>query len=350
MSASLLLHRNLFSFTFSANTILTKPYFAISTKAMEARDDLPSTDSSISEEASAAVNRNYPKPITAPPPPISKDIELRRATEASSKSSLFNLTRDLILYEDEWLIAVNKPKGIYCESVLSSAPQIIVDSPLNEFHLANRLDRDTSGVMLITKSHKVAAKLVKAFTDHKVRKSYIALCIGSSLSPNWSKITVRSGHGRSKHGAWRVYSASDVGRVLPGGSFVRDMETTFEVVTVNGEKKTELSESERVIVVDGEQGLSCDGDDDVVVVVRAFPRSGRTHQIRLHCQYLGIPIRGDVKYHGVYEWRGRRFEGHELHAECLSLDHPVTGDPIVFRAPVPCWAAGDGEKCNVVIG
>ncbi|CAL9238593.1 unnamed protein product [Arabidopsis halleri] len=316
--------RNLFSFSISANSILTKPYFAISIKAMEATSD---------------PNLHYPKPISPPPPPISKDIELRRAMEASSKSSLFNLTRDHVLYEDEYLMAVNKPKGVYCEAVLRSAPQIVLDSS-SEFHLANRLDRDTSGVMIITKSHKVAAKLVKAFTEHKIRKSYIALCIGSS--PNWRKITVSSGHGRSKHGAWRVYAALDVGRVLPGGSFVRDMETTFEVVSVNG-VETESCEVENVIVVEGEQELSCGGDD--VVVVRAFPRSGRTHQIRLHCQYLGISIRGDVKYHGMYEWRGRTFEGHDLHAECLSLDHPVTDDPIVIRAPLPCWVTEDG-KCN----
>ncbi|EOA35436.1 hypothetical protein CARUB_v10020638mg [Capsella rubella] len=325
--------RNLFSFSFSANSIITKPYFAFSIKSMEA--------------TTSELNLNYPKPISSPPPPISKDIELKRAMEASSKSSLYNLTRDDVLYEDEHLMAVNKPKGVYCEAVLRSAPQIVLDSS-SEFHLANRLDRDTSGVMIITKSHKVAAKLVKAFTEHKIRKSYIALCIGSS--PNWSKVTVSSGHGRSKHGAWRVYSALDVGRVLPGGSFVRDMETTFEVVSVNGVKsescevdgvKTESCEVESVVVVEGKREVSsCEGDD-VVVVVRAFPRSGRTHQIRLHCQYLGIPIRGDVKYHGRYEWCGRTFEGHELHAECLSLDHPVTDEPIVFRAPVPCWAAGD---------
>ncbi|AEE33381.1 RNA pseudouridine synthase 1 [Arabidopsis thaliana] len=318
--------RNFFSFTFSANSIITKPYFAIPIKAMEATSEL---------------NLNYPKPISAPPPPISKDIELRRAMEASSKSSLFNLTRDDILYEDEYLMAVNKPKGVYCEAVLRSAPQIVLDSS-SEYHLANRLDRDTSGVMIITKSHKVAAKLVKAFTEHKIRKSYIALCIGSS--PNWRRVTVSSGHGRSKHGAWRVYAALDVGRVLPGGSFVRDMETTFEVVSVNSVKNEscELEDVNHVIVAEGERELSCGGDDDdVVVVVRAFPRSGRTHQIRLHCQYLGIPIRGDVKYHGVYEWNGRTFEGHELHAECLSLDHPVTGDSIVIRAPLPYWAAGD---------
>jgi 23S rRNA-/tRNA-specific pseudouridylate synthase len=103
--------RNFFSFTFSANSIITKPYFAIPIKAMEATSEL---------------NLNYPKPISAPPPPISKDIELRRAMEASSKSSLFNLTRDDILYEDEYLMAVNKPKGVYCEAVLRSAPQIVL--------------------------------------------------------------------------------------------------------------------------------------------------------------------------------------------------------------------------------
>lgn len=86
---------------------------------MEARHD-PTT------EDTSATKLDYPKPISAPPPPISKDIELKRAMEASSKSSLFNLTRDDVLYEDEWLMAVNKPKGVYCEAVLRSAPQIVL--------------------------------------------------------------------------------------------------------------------------------------------------------------------------------------------------------------------------------
>ncbi|KAG6751511.1 hypothetical protein POTOM_043700 [Populus tomentosa] len=127
---------------------------------------------------------------------------------------------------------------------------------------------DTSGVMVITKLHKVASKLVKAFTDHKVRKTYIALCIGSA--PKWETITIKSGHGRSKFGAFRVYAASDVGRSLP--------------------------------VVEEKAVIDTDAKKDEILV-RAFPRSGRTHQIRLHCQYLGIPIRGDVKYEGVCEWK-----------------------------------------------
>lgn len=69
---------------------------------------------------------NYPVPLSPPLPPVSKQIELNRAMSASSKSSLYSLSRSDILYEDEWLIAINKPQGIYCESVLSLVPSILI--------------------------------------------------------------------------------------------------------------------------------------------------------------------------------------------------------------------------------
>ncbi|KAF7817967.1 RNA pseudouridine synthase 1-like [Senna tora] len=291
----------------------------------------------------------YPVPLSPQFPPISKQIELSRAMSASSKSSLFALSIKDILYEDEWLIAVNKPQGIYCDTVLSSVASFLAHShgvsqeikvSLPELHLANRLDRDTSGVTIITKSHKVASKLVKAFTDHKVKKTYIALCIGSA--PKWKKITIRSGHGRSKFGAWRVYAASDVGRTLPGGSVVRDMETSFQVLSVNGKGSlkdvSEFTNDEGNSIVVEEKAMKEDVVMEDEIVVRAYPRSGRTHQIRLHCQYLGISIRGDVKYEGVYEWKGKTYDAHELHAESLSLEHPITSLQVVIRAPLPLWA------------
>ncbi|PHT98688.1 RNA pseudouridine synthase 1 [Capsicum chinense] len=221
------------------------------------------------------------------------------------------------------------------------SPPLAISSgdKVSELHLANRLDRDTSGVMLITKLHKVAAKFVKAFTDHKVRKTYLAFCVG--IAPKWEEITIKSGHGRSKYGAWRVYAASDAGRKLPGGSLVKDMETSFEVLSVNGleclKQVSELQKDEAVVVVQEQSVIGCDLKKDEILV-RASPRSGRTHQIRLHCQYLGIPIRGDVRYEGVYEWKGSKYDGHDLHAESLSFDHPVTGKPILLQAPLPSWA------------
>ncbi|PON48232.1 Pseudouridine synthase [Parasponia andersonii] len=292
--------------------------------------------------------QNYPVPLSPPLPSMSKDIELSRAISASSKSSLHSISRRDFVYEDEWLIAVNKPQGVYCESVFDSVRKFLSDSAEPgieasppELHLANRLDRDTSGLMLITKSHKVAAKLVKAFATHRVTKTYIALCIGSV--PKWEKITIQSGHGRSKFGAWRVYAASDVGRTLPGGSVVRDMETSFELLSVNGQgifkEPSEFKKDEgNVIVVEERAEIYTDIEKDEILV-RACPKSGRSHQIRLHCQYLGISIRGDVKYEGLYEWKGRTYDGHELHAESLSFEHPITGLPLLFQAPLPSWAS-----------
>ncbi|KAA0048062.1 RNA pseudouridine synthase 1 [Cucumis melo var. makuwa] len=295
-----------------------------------------------------STGENYPVPLSPPLPAISKNLELARAMAASSKSSLFALSANDVIYEDEWLIAVNKPQGIYCENVLAAVPRLLCDSAnagiktnLPELHLANRLDRDTSGVMVITKSHKVASKLVKAFTDHTVSKSYIAFCVGTS--PKWKKIHVKSGHGRSKFGVWRVYAAADVGRSLPGGSIVRDMETYFEVLSVNGKNTMEelqkfRKEEEETIVVHTKSLVDIDSQKDEVLI-RARPRSGRTHQIRLHCQYLGIPIRGDVKYEGVTEWNGKTYDSHELHAESLYFVHPITGIPLKLQAPLPSWAS-----------
>ncbi|XP_062004746.1 RNA pseudouridine synthase 1 [Rosa rugosa] len=334
-----------------ANVFFTPKTLTSFPKALSSisMSDQPEPTKPTSQNALQAT-QNYPVPLSPPLPPISKNIELARAMSASSKSSLFSLSRDDVVYEDQWLIVVNKPQGIYCETVLESVPKLLFDSAesvagteaiVPELHLANRLDRDTSGVMIITKSHKVAAKLVKAFTDHKVSKTYIARCIGSA--PKWERITVRSGHGRSKFGAWRVYAASDVGRTLPGGSVVRDMETSFEVISINGqgifkEPSEFRTDEDNIVVVEEKSVVDGDAKKDEILV-RARPRSGRTHQIRLHCQYLGISIRGDVKYEGVYEWKGTTYEGHELHAESLSLEHPITGLPVLFRAPLPYWAS-----------
>ncbi|KAI4364654.1 hypothetical protein MLD38_020714 [Melastoma candidum] len=296
--------------------------------------------------------RDYPKPLSPPLPAASKQIELSRAMSATSRSDLLEISEGDVVYEDEWLLVVNKPQGVYCENILNSVRRLLTTGRLEdgrtdallELHLANRLDRDTSGVLLITKSHKVAAKLVRAFTEHMVVKSYIALCVG--VAPKWDRITIRSGHGRSKFGAWRVYATSDVGRALPGGSLVRNMETSFRVLSIREGSFIKVpsprntDDDQEIMVVEEESKSVLDGTEaKVEVLVRAFPKSGRTHQIRLHCQYLGIPLIGDVKYEGMHEWEGKAFEFHLLHAESLSFEHPITRLPIKIQAPIPSWAS-----------
>lgn len=329
-------------------------------------------------------NEDFPKPLSRPPPELSRQVEYDRAmrAEAAVKAGPA-LSRNELIYEDEWMIAVNKPSGVYCEHVLSSIPDLLASSPSSagavkdvnplELHMANRLDRDTSGVMVITKLHKIAGKLVKAFTDRKVRKTYLALCIGPD--PKWNNIYIESGHGRSKFGAWRVYSRTDVGRILPGGTVVREMATHLKVLAVNGNHRIQresfdeaqnasqdiafdLKEDvftfgecstdsmEKVMVT--EQNLKAAGQDCNIVnspnirnndevLIRAYPLSGRTHQIRLHCQYMGLPIRGDVKYEGPHTWKGTTYANHALHAESLCFEHPVTGSMVKLHAPLPRW-------------
>ncbi|XP_047049099.1 RNA pseudouridine synthase 1-like [Lolium rigidum] len=294
---------------------------------------------------SAASTGEYPCPVSPPYPAASKDVELRRAMTASARSGAYSSAT--IVFEDEWLSVVDKPAGVYCEALLSALPcsTAAAGNPSNRpnLHLANRLDRDTSGLMVITKCNKVAGKLVKAFTEHKVKKTYLALCIG--YPPSWDKIKICSGHGRSKHGAWRVYAMSDVGRTLPGGSSVRDMSTKFELLGTNGKgqfrepSNVDSDDIELITVQEKAADHTSNGDvKNDMIFVRAYPQSGRTHQIRLHCQYLGFPIRGDVKYGGVIEWNDVACDGHALHAESLSFVHPVTELPVTFRAPLPSWA------------
>lgn len=211
--------------------------------------------------------------------------------------------------------------------------------------MANRLDRDTSGIMVITKCREAAAKLTRAFTSREVNKTYLAQC--ARAQPTWRQTRIESGHGRSRYGAWRVYAKHDIGRRLPGGSAVRDMVTRVEILAGTGLVNQEMQHEFVEVVVGSEdeaRPVRLEEDGEEVTVVRAFPETGRTHQIRLHCQYLGLPLCGDVKYGGPLMWQGVSYDSHALHSESLAFTHPITMEPLYVVAPCPNWAAQLGVK------
>lgn len=306
--------------------------------------------SMVAQEVENGQEVDYPVPMSPFAGELSKDVELQRALVAEAAMiSGPAIGRENVLFEDDWLMIVNKPRGLYCEHVFATVPALSSSSgeTQSHLHMANRLDRDTSGIMVITKCREAAAKLTRAFTNREVQKTYLAQCARAE-QPLWRKIRIESGHGRSRYGAWRVYAKHDIGRRLPGGSAVRDMVTTIQILADATLRKQAPGEHEFLEVVAGSEfevrPVARGSDGEEVTVVRAFPETGRTHQIRLHCQYLGLPLCGDVKYGGPLIWQGVSYDSHALHAESLTFTHPMTNEPLNVVAPCPNWAAHLGVK------
>jgi 23S rRNA pseudouridine1911/1915/1917 synthase len=220
-----------------------------------------------------------------------------------------------ILYEDAALLVLNKPAGVYVTMTPWSAVGDVQwaarcfiaerDGSAPPLHLAHQLDRDTSGVLVMTKDPRANAPLQAAFLNHLVHKRYLALATGVPAAERW---VARTGHGRGAHGLFRVYPLEAVGsRIGEGKVTVKSMETHFEVV---------------------ERFSTC-------VLVAARPITGRTHQIRLHLREAGYPVVGDVRYGGAIEVADLAPTHHLLHAAELELPHPTEERRLRLIASLP---------------
>ncbi len=210
---------------------------------------------------------------------------------------------DLILYEDDDLILLNKPSGIavhggsgvswgLIELVRAMRPQA------KRIELVHRLDRDTSGVIMLAKKTSVLRALHEQVREGEMAKTYWALVAGT----------------------W------------PKGKTKVDLPLL----------KNTLSSGERMVVVsqEGKPSLShfkclMQFDDSALMEVRII--TGRTHQIRVHAQSVGCPVVGDEKYgdaviNEAYRHKGLRRLA--LHAFSLGFTHPITGQPMLIQAPL----------------
>lgn len=214
-----------------------------------------------------------------------------------------------ILYEDEHLIVVDKPAGLAAhggsgvsfgliERVRASRP----NQPYLE--LAHRLDRETSGVMILAKTRKALVRLHEMMRDGQVHKSYRTLVLG-----DW------------------VNDRQHVKVPL------------FKYVTSSGERRVRVDEEKGLPSHTIFQLIERFGD---VSYLSVDLKTGRTHQIRVHAQYCGHPLVGDEKY-GNFEMNkaiakgclGIPFKRMFLHAAHLSFKHPVTGAQMEISAPLP---------------
>jgi 23S rRNA pseudouridine955/2504/2580 synthase len=214
-----------------------------------------------------------------------------------------------ILYEDDAFLAINKPAGMAVHGgsgvsfgVIESLRRARPDARLLE--LAHRLDRETSGILLIAKKRSALTSLHDAFRDGGMDKRYYAMVSGRWLNPvqhirlALTKYLTESGERR---------------------------------VSVDSEGKAAHS------IVELEARWPAYSLLDVRI------KTGRTHQIRVHLSHSGFPIVGDEKYGDFPLNKALRKEGLPrmfLHAHSLVLNHPLTGQAISLEAPLPEDLAG----------
>ncbi len=206
-----------------------------------------------------------------------------------------------VIFQDADLLAINKPAGLLShgqadvDSVLRRVQRREADAGRDpkEIHLVHRLDRDTSGVMLLARNLEAANLLNQLFRERKVHKVYFAVC-----SP------------------------------LPALRWTR---------VVQALKPRRIGGGEYMTVVP--EGLQADSEVEVFArgrrlgLVRVLPDQGRKHQVRVALASLGAPICGDFLYGGALS--ARLAKRVLLHARSLEFAHPRTGLHVSLRSPLP---------------
>ena len=238
-------------------------------------------------------------------------VTLNAVLEVQTHSQPEDIALD-VLYEDEHVIVVNKPAGLVVHPGAGNPAGTLVnallhhDPSLNTLPRAgivHRLDKDTSGVMVVARTLQAHTALIDQLSSREVHRQYLAVVVGSLVSGGTANAPI------DRHPRDRIRMA-----VREDG---RDAVTHYR-----------LRERFRAHTL-----LECRLE------------TGRTHQIRVHMAHLKHPIVGDPLYGGPIKLpRGatealietlRGFRRQALHAETLEFAHPVTGEPLRCSAPVP---------------
>lgn len=241
------------------------------------------------------------------PPQLAQKTE-RPSQPPVRQSPDGEMLRDLVIYMDKSVIVLNKPAGLATQggSGLSEHVDGMLDALMFEKkqrpRLVHRLDRDTSGVLVIARTVPAAAALAKALQQRDATKIYWALTRGVP---------------KKKQGTIKLALAKKSGFGVHGKD---------ERVTLAGRDDDDAKRAMTEYVVLGEAG-------EEFAFVAAKPVTGRTHQIRVHLASLGTPIVGDFKYGGK-DARGRGAIADKLHLHARSIDiaHPDGGR---LRATAP---------------
>lgn len=212
-----------------------------------------------------------------------------------------------VIYEDAVMAAINKlagmvvhpavghESGTLVNAILARWPQVAQVGGEERAGIVHRLDKDTSGVILIAKTEAARLKLMAQFAARTVQKRYLALVEGT---PETQSGQIEAPIGRDPERRKQM-------AVMPTNRGGREAVSQYRVLHMY----------------------------DGFALLEVFPKTGRTHQIRVHMAFIGHPIVGD----SVYGPRKPRMKlgRHFLHAESISLRTPLDDQPLIVHAPLP---------------
>jgi len=206
-----------------------------------------------------------------------------------------------ILYEDDHLIAVNKPPGMvvhpapgnwsktFVNALLAHCKNLIIAEDNIRPGIVHRLDKDTSGILIAAKSTLAHQRLISAFSERRIQKKYLAITLGK---PQNGVLSAPIGRHPKKRKEMTI--------IETGKEAISDIQT--------------LAYNEKISLV----------------LIK--PKTGRTHQIRVHLKHLKAPVLGDAVYGNSSSFDVDR---QLLHAYRLEFEHPITKDKMALTAPIP---------------
>jgi len=213
-----------------------------------------------------------------------------------------------IVFEDESIIVINKPKNLVVHPAAGNQEGTLVNALLHHCRdslsdingvirpgIVHRIDKDTTGLLVIAKSNEAHLSLSEQLKNHQIRRTYEAIVDGR-METDSGKISAPIG----RHPVNRKKMAVNIRNGKPAVTHFRVLER-FKAHTY----------------------------------IRCELETGRTHQIRVHMSYIGHPVTGDEVY--GKKCRLADTEGQVLHARYLKLKHPVSNEEMVFEAPLPAY-------------
>jgi 23S rRNA pseudouridine1911/1915/1917 synthase len=201
-----------------------------------------------------------------------------------------------VVYEDDYLMVVNKPKGLVVHPASSYKKPTLVHGLLNKISIkdnerpgiVHRIDKDTSGLLLVAKNEDILHKLSSQLKEHKVDRIYYALVCGVvPIGGTIETYISRDIKNRTK------YSVASTGKLAI---------THYEVIQ----------------------------NYDNYTLLKVILETGRTHQIRVHMAHIGHPVYGDYVYGSK-----KNLEGQYLHAKSIGFIHPITNKYMFFDSKLP---------------